>query len=198
MQITRTQVLEMLDAQHHDVPAVLQALHRTLDFERELDGRFGASRVDGEEGGDGEELENDSEESAAALRKKYAKMKREQEVQETTGGKVGKMAMEAAAREAAKTTFLGSISGCFEPHMKGCAARSRSHSLPLPTAPLCALPPRSAAPCLPNPSFPLPSSPPLSRYVDLEEQQLMDGIDNLIANESWRAGISALSRPFCP
>lgn len=78
----------MLDAQHHDVPATLQALHRTLDFERELDGRFGASRVDGEEEGEGEEgLASDSQESAAALRKKYAKMRREQEVQETTGGK---------------------------------------------------------------------------------------------------------------
>lgn len=121
-QITRTQVLEMLDAQHHDVPAVLQALHRTLEFERELDGRFGAQRVEeGEgEGDEGGGALQDNQETAAQLRKKYAKIKREQDVQDDTGGRVGKMAMESAAREAAKTTFLGSISGCFEPHMKGC------------------------------------------------------------------------------
>lgn len=77
----------MLDAQHHDVPATLQALHRTLDFEKELDSRFGASRVDEEEEGEGEDLASDSQESAAVLRKKYAKLKREQDVQETTGGK---------------------------------------------------------------------------------------------------------------
>ena len=50
--LTRTHVLEMLDTSGpHEVQATLQALHRTIEFEREMDEYFG---IDGVSGGDGD------------------------------------------------------------------------------------------------------------------------------------------------
>ena len=76
--------LSLLSSQ---VPAVLAGLHRTLDFERELDERFGAARgaardedEEAAEAGEGGPAA-DSSESAAQLRKKYELQRRRKEIE---------------------------------------------------------------------------------------------------------------------
>ena len=127
--ITRAQVGEVLDSHAAgDVQGVLQALHRTLEFERELEERFGGARrraagADGDgsdEDADGDfEPAADEQESAAALRRKYERNRRQREHDAAVGDKVGATAMESAAREAGRMSFRGAISAVFEPHLKG-------------------------------------------------------------------------------
>ncbi len=162
--LTRAQLAEMLDAHAAgDVQGVLQALHRTLEFERELESRFGgAARAahgdadSDEEGADGDgfaEQEADEQESAAALRRKYERARRQRD-HDAADAKPGAHAMESAAREAGRMSFRGAISAVFEPHLRG--------------------------------------------YVDLEEKQLTESIEALLAAESWRGDEGAAAAPGAP
>ena len=157
--LTRAHVGEMLDTQaSSDVQGVLSALHRTLEFEKELDERFGgahrAEHSDDEEGGDNDEDEfaPADEESAAALRRKYEKQRRQREHDAATGSKLG--AMESAAKEAGRMSFRGTISGVFEGHLRG--------------------------------------------YVELEEKALVEGLEALLAAETWQADAGAMANPDAP
>jgi len=158
--VTRAQLAELLDAQGGDVQAVLQALHRTLEFERSLDERFGGARRGGDGGGSDEEGEEEEdfapadESSAASLRRKYEKARRAREHEAAVGDKPGAQAMESAAREAGRMSFRGSVSSAFEPHLRG--------------------------------------------YVDLEEKQLTECVDALLAGETWQADAATMAMPDAP
>ena len=126
--LSRAHVGEMLDSQASgDVQGVLSALHRTLEFEKDLDERFGGGRArggehsdeeeGGQEGEEGDEFTPADEESAAALRRRYEKQRRQREHDAAVGSKVG--AMESAAKEAGRMSFRGAISGVFEQHLRG-------------------------------------------------------------------------------
>ena len=162
--LSRAHVGEMLDSQASaDVQGVLSALHRTLEFERDLDERFGGGRAgrggdasDEEDGAGGEGEEDEftpaDEESAAALRRKYEKQRRQREHDAAVGSKVG--AMESAAKEAGRMSFRGAISGVFEQHLRG--------------------------------------------YVDLEEKALVEGVEALLASETWAADAGVMANPDAP
>ena len=114
--ITRAQLAEALDAQRDqaEVAVLIQALHRTKDFEVELAELFGgqldALTLEAQVQGTYDEDPT----SAAAVRRKYEQAKRERE-REAAGEDA---ARDEAALAAARTTFIGSISSCFEPHLK--------------------------------------------------------------------------------
>ena len=146
--LTRTHVLEMLDTSGpHEVQATLQALHRTIEFEREMDEYFGIDDavVGGAEGGaeggaDGfDEDEDEDAASAAQIRERHRRAVREREVAEQRGGRA--LPMDSAAAALARTSFRGVISGSFDDHM--------------------------------------------GAYVDMEEKQLMEFVDELVAEETW-------------
>ena len=140
--LTRTHVLEMLDTSGpHEVQATLQALHQTIEFEREMDEYFGIDDavVGGADGGaDGFDEDEDAA-SAAQIRARHERAIREREVAEQRGGRA--LPMDSAAAALARTSFRGVISGSFDDHM--------------------------------------------GAYVDMEEKQLMEFVDELIAEETW-------------
>lgn len=104
--LTRAQLAEALDARGpHDVQKLLHAMHLTIEFELELDERFG----NGDRGED-EELEGDSA-SASKVRQKYERSEREKQ----TGGRI--LPMDSATEAAATFLFRGSVSSCFEDHL---------------------------------------------------------------------------------
>ena len=153
--LTRTHLLEILDAGGgaHDVQTLLQALHRTIEFEREMDEHFGAGR-DASGTAQASQPERASEEtealdgaSAGEVRAKYERMRKEKEVSEQRGGRA--LPMDSAAASLAKASFRGVISGSFEDH--------------------------------------------LGPYVELEERQLLDQLDALVADETWGGASSAES-----
>jgi hypothetical protein len=159
--LTRAQVGEVLDGHAAtDVAGVLQALHRTLEFERELEERFGGGRArrdadsDNEDEDDSEGFAPADEASAAALRRKYEKTRRQREHDAAVGDRVGATAMESAAREAGRMSFRGAISSVFEPHMRG--------------------------------------------YIELEEKQLTESIEALLANETWSGDAASMAAPGAP
>lgn len=158
--LTRAQVGEMLDAQAGgDVQGVLQALHRSLEFERELDERFGGGRKGADSDNEEKEEEEESfapqdEASAAALRRKYERQRRQREHEAAMGDRVGASAMESAAREAGRMSFRGAISSVFEPHLRG--------------------------------------------YVELEERQLTEGVEALLAAETWAAEPAVMAAADAP
>ena len=122
--LTRTHILEVLDAttRSRDVHATLRALHRTVEFEREMDEHFGV-RLDGRvldeqetgETGDEEEEPGMSGLSAGEVRARYAKAAREKELAKQRGGRA--LPMDSAAAALAKASFKGVISTVFEDHM---------------------------------------------------------------------------------
>ena len=123
--LTRTHILEVLDAttRSRDVHATLRALHRTVEFEREMDEHFGV-RLDGrvlDEETTGETGDEEEEEagmsglSAGEVRARYAKAAREKELAKKRGGRA--LPMDSAAAALAKASFKGVISTVFEDHM---------------------------------------------------------------------------------
>ena len=121
--LTKTHLLEILDtAGPTDVQVLLQALHRTIEFEREMDEYFGAGGSGADDGGgDGSDeagQEDDDEKdgaSAGQVRAKYERMRKEKEVAEQRGGRA--LPMDSAAASLAKASFRGVISGSFEDHL---------------------------------------------------------------------------------
>eukprot|EP00241_Pyramimonas_parkeae_P017643 CAMPEP_0114299464 /NCGR_PEP_ID=MMETSP0059-20121206/12989_1 /TAXON_ID=36894 /ORGANISM="Pyramimonas parkeae, Strain CCMP726" /LENGTH=843 /DNA_ID=CAMNT_0001421941 /DNA_START=19 /DNA_END=2550 /DNA_ORIENTATION=+ len=118
--ITRAHLSQILDdnttgaaaAAGGNIQAILLALHKTLEFEQELEERFGgqdAHHQEEEAGDDDPEL---SEATAASVRGKYERLRQGDE----TGGK--SLPMAGAVAAAARASFKGSISSCFEPHLK--------------------------------------------------------------------------------
>ena len=144
--LTRTHVLEMLDTSGpHEVQATLQALHRTIEFEREMDEYFGIDGVSGGDGdGEGADLGADLDEdedaaSAAQIRARHSRAVKEKEVAEQRGGRA--LPMDSAAAALATTSFRGVISSSFDDH--------------------------------------------LGAYVEMEEKQLMEFVDELVSEETW-------------
>jgi len=94
--ITRAQLAEILDHQAGslDVQALLQALHRTLEFEQDLARKFGSS--------DGEVMD----EAASVVNAAMQEITDPEHVRGET------------ASMAARSEFVGSISSCFEKHLQ--------------------------------------------------------------------------------
>lgn len=108
--LTRAQLAEALDARGpHDVQKLLHAMHLTIEFELELDERFGNTNRD-----EDEEMEGDNA-SASAVRQKYERAEREKLTESLRGGRV--LPMDSAAEAAATFLFRGSVSSCFEDHL---------------------------------------------------------------------------------
>jgi len=106
--VTRAQLSEVLQEGHGslDVAMLLQALQRTLEFEQEMQERYGAS-LHGDEDDDYDEDRS----HAASIRRKYERMRDEKAATE------GKTDEELAVEAANAQMFKGSISTCFEPHL---------------------------------------------------------------------------------
>ena len=138
--LTRTHLLEILDAPGpKEVQTTLQALHRTIEFERDMDDYF---RVDaGADEGADESADFDAEDgvSAGQVRAKYERLAKEAEVAKQRGGRA--LPMDSAAAALANASFKGVIASSFEDHM--------------------------------------------GPYVELEERQLMEFLDALVAEETW-------------
>ena len=138
--LTRTHLLEMLDAPGpKEVQTTLQALHRTIEFERDMDDYF---QVDaGADKGADEDADFDAEDGASAgqVRAKYERLAKEAEVAKQRGGRA--LPMDSAAAALANASFKGVIASSFEDHM--------------------------------------------GPYVELEERQLMEFLDALVAEETW-------------
>ena len=138
--LTRTHLLEILDAPGpKEVQTTLQALHRTIEFERDMDDYF---RVDaGADEGADECADFDAEDgvSAGQVRAKYERLAKEAEVAKQRGGRA--LPMDSAAAALANASFKGVIASSFEDHM--------------------------------------------GPYVELEERQLMEFLDALVAEETW-------------
>ena len=94
--LTRTHLLEMLDAPGpKEVQTTLQALHRTIEFERDMDDYF---QVDaGADEGTDEGADFDAEDGASAgqVRAKYERLAKEAEVAKQRGGRA--LPMDSAA-----------------------------------------------------------------------------------------------------
>jgi len=101
----------------HDVQKLLHAMHVTIEFETELDERFGTGGV-----GEDEELEGDRA-SASMLRQKYERSERDKQTQNLRGGRV--LPMDSAAEAAATFMFRGSVVSCFEGHLTEYVALER-------------------------------------------------------------------------
>ena len=108
--LTRAQLAEALDARGpHDVQKLLQAMHVTIEFELDLDERFGT-------GGGNDEAELDGDEASASMvRQKYERKEREKQTETLRGGRA--LPMDSAAEAAATFMFRGSVSACFEDHL---------------------------------------------------------------------------------
>jgi len=108
--LTRAQLAEALDARGpHDVQKLLQAMHVTIEFEMDLDERFGTGAA-----GDEAELDGD-EASASMVRQKYERIERAKQTEALRGGRA--LPMDSAAEAAATFMFRGSVSACFEDHL---------------------------------------------------------------------------------
>jgi len=128
--ITRAQLSMILDenSQSGDtgesgVRTLLEALHKTLEFEIELEERFGGEddKAEEAEAMDDEEESEGDQGSASAVRTKYERLRREKQREAAGAGADGdtkKLAMDGAVAAAARTSFRGSVSSCFEPHLK--------------------------------------------------------------------------------
>jgi len=125
-QLTRSHLSDMLAARHGDVEVqvLLQALQRTIEFEDELQERFGgqaaaaaAAAAAGADAGDDAFLAGleggGSGESAADVRAKYERQRRERAESEADEASTAA----TAAPPAAVVSFKGMISSCIEPHM---------------------------------------------------------------------------------
>jgi hypothetical protein len=116
--LTRAQLAEALDARGpHDVQKLLHAMHVTIEFEMELDERFGTGA-----GVEDDELEGDSA-SASMLRQKLERAEREKQTENLRGGRV--LPMDSAAEAAATFMFRGSVGSCFEDHLADYVALER-------------------------------------------------------------------------
>jgi hypothetical protein len=121
--ITKAHLSETLDSQRDnlDVANLLKALHCTLDFEKELNVMSGGGEIslyvlEGEEGGEEEEdddIPEDELTEAQLVKRKYETMKREKKGAGKDKGAKGNDPQMAKAN-----TFSGSISSCFEAHLK--------------------------------------------------------------------------------
>jgi hypothetical protein len=99
-------------------------LHKTLEFETDLEERFGGTHAvlaAGQQGGEGAEAasagqpgKGDDGSSAAAMRGKYERLRPEVKLADQRHDDGA-----AAAGPATRFTFKGSVSSCFEPHLKG-------------------------------------------------------------------------------
>ena len=116
--LTRAQLAEALDTRGpHEVQKLLHAMHVTIEFETELDERFGTGGV-----GEDEELEGDRA-SASMVRQKYERSERDKQTQNLRGGRV--LPMDSAAEAAATFMFRGSVVSCFEGHLTEYVALER-------------------------------------------------------------------------
>ena len=114
--ITRAQVAEALDSEKDslEVASLLQALHRSKDFEAELADLFGGQvEILSLDGPLSAEAVEDDDGSAASVRRKYERMRRERELAERGDSREA----DHALTEAARGDFVGSISACFEPYL---------------------------------------------------------------------------------
>jgi len=114
--ITKAHLSETLDSQRDspDVASLLKALHWTLDFEKELNLMAGGGEISlWEAGGEAEEEGEPVDESelteAELIKRKYQAMRKEKE---------GEPASAAAPSPSKEGAFSGSISSCFEAHLK--------------------------------------------------------------------------------
>ena len=163
--LTRAHLAELLDAEARsaEVQTVLQAMHKTVAFERDLDEHFGlkggdrvsgfgdAGRSSGEQtvsdsgaaGAFGAALGDDAD-AASAVRAKHAARRRESRLAEQKGGRALPMDSAAEAlRDISALSFRDVVSSCFEDHLGG--------------------------------------------YVDMEERQLVEELERLVGDETWGA-----------
>ena len=115
--MTKAQLASILDSAEGgggdtaDVTALQGALKGTLQFEKDLEERFGAAAA----GGRGASLDSDEEEeedgAAAAVRRKYEARRRERRAAESSGG-----AEDAAGAE--RPAYKGLISRVFDGHLR--------------------------------------------------------------------------------
>ena len=163
--LTRAHLAELLDAEARsaEVQTVLQAMHKTVAFERDLDEHFGlkggdrvsgfgdAGRSSGEQtvsdsgaaGAFGAALGDDAD-AASAVRAKHAARRRESRLAEQKGGRALPMDSAAEAlRDISALSFRDVVSSCFEDHLGG--------------------------------------------YVDMEERQLVEELELLVGDETWGA-----------
>ena len=159
--LTRAHLAELLDAEARaaEVQTVLQAMHKTVAFERDLDEHFGlkggvggasharssSSVSDRSDSTDafGAALGDDAD-AASAVRAKHAAKKRESRLAEQKGGRALPMDSAAEAlRDTSTLSFQNVVSSCFEDHLGG--------------------------------------------YVDMEERQMVEELERLLGSETWGA-----------
>ena len=166
--LTRAHLAELLDAEARssEVQTVLQAMHKTVAFESDLDEHFGlkggdrkettrsarmdAGRPSGEKVSDPGEVDafgaalGDDADAASAVRAKHAARRRESRLAEQKGGRALPMdsAVEAL-RDISALSFRDVVSSCFEDHLGG--------------------------------------------YVEMEEKQLVEELERLAGDETWGA-----------
>ncbi|KAK3262239.1 HIT domain protein [Cymbomonas tetramitiformis] len=130
--ITRAQISEILDDQlqvetgEASVRTLLEALHKTLEFEQELEERFGGSeglQIEEEHSAGNVEEEEFEDGSAAAVRSKYERARQAKADAENGEGETAAVVpappeLDGAVAAAARIIFKGNISSCFEPHLK--------------------------------------------------------------------------------
>jgi hypothetical protein len=171
--LTRAHLAELLDAEARaaEVQTVLQAMHKTVAFERDLDDHFGVdpalgatlgraalrsdagSTVDGSNRSADEESAadafgadsalGDDADAASAVRAKHAARRRESRLAEQKGGRALPMDSAAEALRDSALSFRDVVSSCFEDHLGG--------------------------------------------YVDMEERQLVEALERLASEETWGA-----------
>jgi len=168
--LTRAHLAELLDAEARaaEVQTVLQAMHKTVAFERDLDDHFGvdptlgttlgraglrSDAVDGSNRSADEESAadafgadsalGDDADAASAVRAKHAARRRESRLAEQKGGRALPMDSAAEALRDSALSFRDVVSSCFEDHLGG--------------------------------------------YVDMEERQLVEALERLASEETWGA-----------
>lgn len=115
--LTRTQLVEILNnmKEKPDVGTLLLALQRTLEFEEELEEKFGGGSHSREIGGDMEEMNRgeNKNRTVSDIRKKY-----EKKLAANQGsGSEDKVGHNDLSAPGAGFNFRGIVSSCFEPHL---------------------------------------------------------------------------------
>ena len=128
--LTRAHLAELLDAEARaaEVQTVLQAMHKTVAFERDLDDHFGVDATLGTTLGRAEEASaadafdsalGDDADAASAVRAKHAARRRESRLAEQKGGRALPMDSAAEALRDSALSFRDVVSSCFEDHLGG-------------------------------------------------------------------------------
>ena len=128
--LTRAHLAELLDAEARaaEVQTVLQAMHKTVAFERDLDDHFGVDATLSTTLGRAEEASaadafdsalGDDADAASAVRAKHAARRRESGWREQKGGRALPMDSAAEALRDSALSFRDVVSSCFEDHLGG-------------------------------------------------------------------------------